>query len=186
MVVESGDEQEGFLIGLVEDGKALEGFDGVEGSELVEFLAAQIRAKEKLFRNGIGKALDHREKIHGKANDSSNACPSHRRASFSSTHEKPKSDCDGVSYRLPTRVVSRIEPDRYANTGFAVKDTALEVNAMIIAAMMRKAPEERLLMGFDMMATAREMVWSSISTESTDAERRTEFCRGFHDVACPW
>ena len=42
-------------------------------------------------------------------------------------------------------MVSRIEPDRYADTGFAVKNTAPEINAMIFAAMMRKTPEERLL-----------------------------------------
>ena len=59
-------------------------------------------------------------------------------------------------------MVSRIEPDRYANTGFAVKDTAPEINAMIFAAIMRKTPQERLLMGFDMMATARELAWSGL------------------------
>ena len=60
-------------------------------------------------------------------------------------------------------MVSRIEPDRYADTGFAVNDTTPEVNAMIFAAMMRKTPEQRLLMGFDMMATARELVWGEPS-----------------------
>ena len=69
-------------------------------------------------------------------------------------------------------MVSRIEPDRYADTGFAVKDTPPEVNAMIFTAMMRKTQEERLLMGFDMMATAREMVWSGIGTEGTTEEKR--------------
>jgi hypothetical protein len=59
-------------------------------------------------------------------------------------------------------MVSRIEPDRYANTGFAVKDTAPEINAMIFAAIMRKTPQERLLMGFDLMATARELAWSGL------------------------
>ena len=83
-------------------------------------------------------------------------------------------------------MVSRIEPDRYADTGFAVEDTAPEINAMIFAAMMRKTPEERLLMGFDMMATAREMVWSSLGTEGTDDERRSRFYQRFHGVACPW
>jgi hypothetical protein len=83
-------------------------------------------------------------------------------------------------------MVSRIEPDRYADTGFAVKDTSPEINAMIFAAMMRKTPEERLLMGFDMMATAREMVWSSLGTEGTDSERRARFYQRFHGEACPW
>jgi hypothetical protein len=67
-----------------------------------------------------------------------------------------------------------------------VKDTAPEINAMLFAAMMRKTPEERLMMGFDMMATAREIVWSSLGTEGTDAERRTSFYRRFHGVDCPW
>ncbi len=83
-------------------------------------------------------------------------------------------------------MVSRIAPDRYANTDFAVKDTASEINDMIFAAMMRKTPEERLLMGFDMMATAREMVWSSLNPEGTDSERRARFYQRFHGVACPW
>jgi hypothetical protein len=83
-------------------------------------------------------------------------------------------------------MVSRIEPDRYADTGFAVKDTAPEINAMIFAAMMRKTTEERLLMGFDMMATAREMVWSGIDSQGTEQERKNQFFRRFHGVDCPW
>ena len=83
-------------------------------------------------------------------------------------------------------MVSRIEPDRYADTGFAVKDTPPEVNAMIFAAMMRKTPEERLLMGFDMMATAREMVWSGIDPQGTTEDRRSRFFQRFHGVDCPW
>lgn len=80
-------------------------------------------------------------------------------------------------------MVSRIEPDRYADTGFAVKDTAPEVNAMIFDAMMRKTPEERLLMGFDMMATAREMVWTGIGADRTETERRKLFFERFYGVA---
>lgn len=83
-------------------------------------------------------------------------------------------------------MVSRIEPDRYADTGFAVKDTALEINAMIFNAMMRKTPEERLIMGFDMMATAREMVWSGIGSGGTEVERRRLFFQRFYGVECPW
>jgi hypothetical protein len=74
-------------------------------------------------------------------------------------------------------MVSRIEPDRYADTGFAVKDTPPEINAMIFAAMMRKTQEERLLMGFDMMATARQLVWSSLEGTSTDDEKRQAFAQ---------
>ncbi len=81
--------------------------------------------------------------------------------------------------------IRRIFPDRLADTGFAVKDTAPEINAMIFAAMMGKTPEERLLMGFDMMATAREMVWSGIEAGGTAEERRNWFFQRFHGVDCP-
>lgn len=83
-------------------------------------------------------------------------------------------------------MVSRIEPDRYADTGFAVKDTAPEVNAMIFEAMMRKTPEERLMMGFDMMATAREMVWAGIGPEGSEEERRRLFFKRLYGLECPW
>ena len=82
-------------------------------------------------------------------------------------------------------MVSRSEPDRYANTGFAVKDTAPEINAMISAAMMHKTPEGPQLMGFDMMTTARELVWAGIGNDGTDGERRNQFFQRFHGVACP-
>ncbi len=83
-------------------------------------------------------------------------------------------------------MVSRIEPDRYANTGFAVKDTAPEINAMIFAAMMRKTPEERLQMGFDMMATARELAWSHLPDTATEKERRQAFFRRFQGQELPF
>ncbi len=82
-------------------------------------------------------------------------------------------------------MVSRIEPDRYADTGFALKDTPPEINAMIFAAMMRKTPEERLLMGFDMMATARELVWSGIDAQGSEEERRNRFFQRFYGVERP-
>ncbi|NQW99921.1 hypothetical protein HQ447_04625 [bacterium] len=67
-----------------------------------------------------------------------------------------------------------------------MKDTAPEINAMIFAAMMRKTPEERLLMGFDMMATARELVWSGLGSQGTESERRRLFFKRFHGMECPW
>jgi hypothetical protein len=83
-------------------------------------------------------------------------------------------------------MVSRIEPDRYADTGFAVRDTAPEINTMIFAAMMSKTPAERLLMGFDMMPTARQLVWSGIGSEGKEDERRRLFVQRFHGIDCPW
>lgn len=82
-------------------------------------------------------------------------------------------------------MVSRIEPDRYADTGFAVKDTPPEVNARLFAAMMRRTPEDRLLMGFDMLATARALVWSSVADAPTPAERRRAFYARFYGQPLP-
>jgi hypothetical protein len=54
-------------------------------------------------------------------------------------------------------MVSKIEPDRYADTGFSVRDTSPEVNARMFAAMMKRTHGERILMCLDMMATARAL-----------------------------
>lgn len=59
MVTERGDEQEGFFIGLIEDGESLEGFDGIEGSELVDFFPVECLTKKDLFRCRIREAPDH-------------------------------------------------------------------------------------------------------------------------------
>lgn len=83
-------------------------------------------------------------------------------------------------------MISKIDPSRYADTGFAVKDTPPEVNAMLFAAMMRKTPAERVLMGFDMSATARAMVWSSIPTHLPEDERRRAFYLRFYAEPLPW
>lgn len=84
-------------------------------------------------------------------------------------------------------MVSRIEPDRYADTGFAVKDTPPEINARLFAAMMRKTPEERFLMGLDMMATARELCWSGLEqTDGTMEGRRQAFLQRFQGMDSPF
>lgn len=86
-------------------------------------------------------------------------------------------------------MVSRIEPDRYADTGFAVKDTPPEINRRLFDAMMRKTPAERLMMSLDMMATARELVMQGIKRESGAISglevQRLAFQR-LHGVPCPW
>ena len=70
---------------------------------------------------------------------------------------------------------SRVDPERYADTGFSVKDTALEINARIFAAMMRKTPAERVVMGFAMSEMARTLVWSSIPSDMPVMERKRAF-----------
>jgi hypothetical protein len=76
-------------------------------------------------------------------------------------------------------MVSRIEPDRYADTGFAVKDTPPEINAMIFRAMMQRTPGERLLMGLEMMATAKALVRASLPP-GTEEEQRAAFLARFY------
>ena len=86
-------------------------------------------------------------------------------------------------------MVSRIEPDRYADTGFAVKDTPPEINQRLFDAMMRKTPAERLLMSLDMMATARELVMHGIQHEAgtvSDIEMKRRAFQRLHGVPCPW
>lgn len=86
-------------------------------------------------------------------------------------------------------MVSRIEPDRYADTGFAVKDTPPEINRRLFDAMMRKTPAERLMMCLDMMATARELVMKGIRREAgtvTTAEAKRLAFQRLHGVTAPW
>ena len=59
-------------------------------------------------------------------------------------------------------MVSKIEPDRYADTGFSVKDTAPEVNALLFRRMMSREVGDRLCMGMDMTATAKALVWATL------------------------
>ncbi|TLD68403.1 hypothetical protein FEM03_22620 [Phragmitibacter flavus] len=82
-------------------------------------------------------------------------------------------------------MVSQIEPDRYADTGFSVKDTAPKINALIFHRMMQKTPSERMLMGMDMLATARQLVWSTLPPELTDQARRKAFYERFYNEPCP-
>ena len=45
--------------------------------------------------------------------------------------------------------------------------------------MMRRTPEERFLMGMEMTAAARAMIWSSL-TDETEETRRASFLRRFY------
>jgi hypothetical protein len=69
--------------------------------------------------------------------------------------------------------ISRINPDRYAGTGFAVKDTPPEINARLFAAMMRRTPAEGLLMCLDMTATGRLLSQNRHLHPSPDRARQT-------------
>ena len=82
-------------------------------------------------------------------------------------------------------MVSKIEPDRYADTGFSVKDTPPEVNAELFARMMAKTPAQRMVMGFTMTETARALVWASLPSQLSESERRRAFYERFHGEPLP-
>lgn len=81
-------------------------------------------------------------------------------------------------------MVSKIEPDRYADTGFSIADTPPDVNALIFRQMMSRTPCERLSMGMDMTATAKAMVWASLPKDLGENERRIAFYERFYGE--PW
>lgn len=83
-------------------------------------------------------------------------------------------------------MVSKIEPDRYADTGFSVRDTSPEINQIIFHRTMARPGSERIMMGFDMLATARAIVWSRIPTDLPEEERRRRFFEEFYGEPCPF
>lgn len=83
-------------------------------------------------------------------------------------------------------MVSKVEPDRYADTGFSVADTDSAVNGLLFSLMMKRTPEHRLLMGMDMTATAKQLVWASIPPELSEGERRAAFYERFYGEICPF
>lgn len=87
-------------------------------------------------------------------------------------------------------MVSKIEPDRYADTGFSVADTPPELNALLFQQMMRKSGAERLAIGCRMTDSARELVWSGIPADLPAEERRSVFLKRFYGnalkgIPCP-
>ncbi len=62
--------------------------------------------------------------------------------------------------------------DRYGDTGYSMKDTSPEVNAMIYERMMALSGGERLKKGFSMLATAKEMIMASISKDLPAPEQK--------------
>ena len=87
-------------------------------------------------------------------------------------------------------MVSKIEPDRYADTGFSVADTPPELNAFLFQKMMRKSGAERLAIGCRMTDSARELVWSGIPADLSAEERRAVFLQRFYGdalsgIPCP-
>jgi hypothetical protein len=77
-------------------------------------------------------------------------------------------------------MVSKIEPDRYADTGFSIADTPAELNALLFRKIMEKSGTERMVIACSMNDTARELVWSGIPKTLTEPERRQLFLDRFY------
>lgn len=77
-------------------------------------------------------------------------------------------------------MVSRIEPDRYADTGFSIADTPADLNEHLFRKMMEKSGAERLVIGCRMADSARELVWSGIPLDLPQAWRKAIFLERFY------
>ncbi len=75
---------------------------------------------------------------------------------------------------------SKIDPSRYADTGFSIADTPPELNAFLFQQMMRKSGAEHLEIGCRMNDTARALVWSGIPQDLPEAKRRELFLERFY------
>lgn len=77
-------------------------------------------------------------------------------------------------------MVSKIEPDRYADTGFSIADTPADLNRHLFDRIMEKSGAERIVIGCRMTDDARELVWSGIPKGLPDPERRQLFLQRFY------
>lgn len=65
-----------------------------------------------------------------------------------------------------------ITTERYADTGYSVKDTPPEINRLMFERFMSLSSERRLLMGISMLHTARQMIMQSLPSNLTANERK--------------
>ena len=77
-------------------------------------------------------------------------------------------------------MVSKIEPDRYADTSFSITDTPSDLNTHLFRKMLEKSGAERLIIGCQMTDSARALVWSGIPKDLPEAERRSLFLQRFY------
>ncbi len=77
------------------------------------------------------------------------------------------------------------ESDRYADTGYSMKDTSPEVNAIMYKRLMALRGEERMEMGFSMITSAKEMILASLPKELPEAERKKMLYERLYGEAMP-
>lgn len=76
--------------------------------------------------------------------------------------------------------ISKIEPDRYADTGFSTADTPPDLNYRLFRKMMEKSGAERMIIGCRMNDAARAVAWSGIPHDLPQSERRQLFLERFY------
>jgi hypothetical protein len=75
--------------------------------------------------------------------------------------------------------------DRYPDTGYSIKDTSPEVNAMMYERMMALTGEERMQMGFSMLESAKEMILASLPKDLPEADRKKMLYERLHGEKLP-
>jgi hypothetical protein len=80
---------------------------------------------------------------------------------------------------------SKIEPDRYADTGFSVMGTPPDINRRMFEGVMALSERERLKMRCSMFDTARKLVLASLPSGLSDQERRKALYERMYSEPCP-
>jgi hypothetical protein len=80
----------------------------------------------------------------------------------------------------PNYMISKVDPSRYADTGFSIADTPPDLNAHLFRKMLEKSGAERLIIGCRMGDSARQLVWSGIPKELPEPERRQLFLSRYY------
>ncbi len=75
--------------------------------------------------------------------------------------------------------------DRYADTGYSMKDTSPEVNAIMYERMMALSGEERMQMGFSMLESAKEMILAGLPKGLSEADRKKMLYERLHNEVLP-
>jgi hypothetical protein len=82
-------------------------------------------------------------------------------------------------------MISKIDPSRYADTGFSIADTPPDLNTHLFRKMMEKSGAERIAIACRMNDSARELVWSGIPQNLPESERRQLFLERFYGKSLP-
>ncbi len=75
--------------------------------------------------------------------------------------------------------------DRYADTGYSVKDTPPEINRWMFERFMSLSCEQRLLMGLSMLATTRQMILDSLPPGLSPNESKLALFERLYGYAFP-